>query len=111
MEEGLHSALMDLAAREGRPVEELQAELLTIGLAQRNMRGELWERWQSLSPREQQVAALACRGYTNRQIGGRLGISEETVKTHVSNALVKFNLHGKAELRMALEEWDFSGWE
>jgi len=25
--------------------------------------------------------------------------------------LVMFNFHSKAELRMALEEWDFSGWE
>jgi DNA-binding CsgD family transcriptional regulator len=74
------------------------------------MHGELGKRWRSLSPLEQEVTALARLGYTNRQIGGRLGISEETVKTHVCNALVKFNLHGKAELRMALEEWDFSGW-
>ena len=67
--------------------------------------------WDALSVREQEVTALSCLGYTNRQIAGRLGIAEETVKTHVKNALVKFGLHGKAELRRVLEGWDFSGWE
>ena len=62
---------------------------------------------------ETQAVALAARaggdraglpGVINRQIAARLGVSEETVKTHVRNALVKFNLHGKGELRMALGE-------
>jgi len=47
----------------------------------------------------QEVTALTDRGYTNRQMAARLGVPEETVKTHVRNALVKFNLHGKGELR------------
>ena len=107
----LHAALVDLAEQEQRPPEELQAELLERALAQRHTHGELWGHWQSLTPREQDVAALTCWGYTNRQIAARLGVSPETVKTHLRNALTKFNLHAKAELRMALEEWDFSGWE
>ncbi|MBE3117956.1 MAG: helix-turn-helix transcriptional regulator [Candidatus Atribacteria bacterium] len=56
---------------------------LASALAQRKTHGELYHRWQSLSPREQEVTALACRGYTNRQIAARLGVSAETVKTHV----------------------------
>ncbi len=80
-------------------------------MAQRQMHGGWWRHWQLLSPREQEVTALACRGVTNRQIAARLGVSEETVKTHVRNALVKFNLHGKGELRMAQGEWDFSEWK
>ena len=110
LDESLHTALMNLADQEQRPAQEVQADLLATALAQRQTHGELYKRWQSLSPREQEVTALTCRGYTNRQIAGRLGVSEETVKTHVRNALVKFNLHGKGELRMALEEWDFSEW-
>jgi len=111
LDENLHTALMDLADQEQRPAQEVQADLLATALAQRQTHGEWWRRWQLLSPREQEVTALACRGYTNRQIAARLGVSEETVKTHVRNALVKFNLHGKGELRMALEEWDFSEWD
>ena len=110
LDDGLHTALKDLAAQEQRPVEEVQGDLLSRALAQQYKHGELWERWQSLSPREQQVAALACLGYTNRQIGARLGVSTETVKSHMNNLLRKFNLHSKTELRMALGEWDFSEW-
>jgi DNA-binding CsgD family transcriptional regulator len=102
---------MELAEQEQRPVEEVQADMIVTALAQRRTHGELYKRWQSLSPREQEVTALACRGDTNRQMAARMGVSEETVKTHVRNALVKFNLHGKGELRMALEEWDFSEWD
>jgi DNA-binding CsgD family transcriptional regulator len=111
LDESLHTALVALAEREQRPAQEVQADLLATALAQRQTHGELYKRWQSLSPREQEVTALACRGYTNRQMAARLGVAEETVKTHVRNALVKFNLHGKGELRMALGAWDFSEWE
>ena len=111
LDENVHLALVNMAAQEQRPPGELQADLLMSALAQRETAHALWRRWQSLSPREQQSGALACLGYTNRQIAARLGVAEETVKTHIRNALVKFNLHGKAELRMALREWDFSNWE
>jgi DNA-binding CsgD family transcriptional regulator len=111
LDERLHSALVDLAEQEKRPAEEVQADLLATAMAQRETNGDLWKRWQSLSPREQQVGALACLGFTNRQMAARLGVAEETVKTHIRNALVKFGLHGKGELRVLLREWDFSGWE
>jgi DNA-binding CsgD family transcriptional regulator len=110
-DESLHTELVEQAKLEKRPAEELVADLLRTALAQRQTNGEMNDRWQSLSPREQEVTALTCRGYTNRQMAARLGISEETIKTHVGNALVKFNLHGKSEVRMALKEWDFSEWD
>ena len=84
---------------------------MKAGLAQRQTHDALVRCWESLSVREQEVVALSCLGYTNRQIAGRLVIAEETVKTHVKNALVKFGLHGKGELRKALDGWNFSGWD
>lgn len=111
LDESLHAMLVALAEREQRSAQEVQADLLRTALAQQQRHGELYNHWQVLSPREQEVTALACRGYTNRQMAARLGVAEETVKTHMRNALVKFNLHGKGELRMALGEWDFSEWE
>jgi DNA-binding CsgD family transcriptional regulator len=39
-----------------------------------------------------------------------LNISPETVKTHIKNALVKFNLRTKQELKQSLAGWDFSYW-
>ena len=110
LEESLHTALEQRADQEQRPVEEIQAELVAEGLAHLQTVDRLKECWGSLSPREQEVTALTCLRYTNRQMAGRLHISVETVKTHISNLLVKFNLHSKAELRQALTNWSFSDW-
>jgi len=111
LDEDLHLALEKLAIQEQRPAGELAAEMLASAVANRHTAEGLWKRWLSLSPREQETAALTCLGFTNRQIAARLGVSSETVKTHLHNALVKFNLHGKAQLRMLLSEWDFSAWK
>jgi DNA-binding CsgD family transcriptional regulator len=111
LEETLHMAVVNLADEEQRSAEDVHTDLLAAGLAQVQTRDVLRRCWDALSVREQEVTALTCLGYTNRQIAGRLGIAEETVKTHVKNALVKFGLHGKAELRRVLEEWDFGDWK
>jgi DNA-binding CsgD family transcriptional regulator len=107
----LHTKLVSLAVQENRSARDVQADLIEAGLAQRDIQDELAARWASLSPREQQVAALTCLGYTNQQISAHLYIAVETVKTHMRNLLVKFGLHGKAELKKALQEWDFSEWD
>lgn len=41
-----------------------------------------------LTPRQRQVAALVELGLTNRQIGGRLGLTERTVRKHVADLFV-----------------------
>ncbi len=102
--------LEDLADQEQRPATEVAGELLARGAAQRDQAGEIYQCWLNLSPREQQVAALVCLGFTNRQIGNRLIISPQTAKAHVRNVLYKFDLHSKEELRMLLADWDFSSW-
>ena len=109
--ESLHITLNTIATHEGRPVHELLPDLLAAGLTQYRTVDELWDKWVSLTPREQDVAALACLGYTNREIGKRLNISPETVKVRLHNALAKFGLTKRSELRMLLEKWDFSAWE
>ncbi len=111
MDQALDQSLRQLAEQEQRNPEDVAADLLSFALAQRHAADENLERWRSLSPREQQVAALACLSYTNRQIAARLVISPETVKTHVRNILHKFGLRSKSELRQALAEWDFGAWE
>jgi DNA-binding CsgD family transcriptional regulator len=111
LEAGLYQELTDLAARERRPADDLAAELIAGGLRRRLGQEGLWQAWQSLSPREQDAAALACLGYTNRQIAARLTVSAETVKTHLHHALVKFDLHSRNELRLLMAGWDFSAWE
>lgn len=92
-------------------MEDIHADLISSALSHWHTSRVLWNQWRSLSPREQDVAALTCLGYTNPQIAARLHISVETVKTHMRNTLIKFQLHSKAELRMVLSDWDFSEWE
>jgi DNA-binding NarL/FixJ family response regulator len=72
---------------------------------------EVYQRWLGLSPREQQVTAFTCLGYTNRQMAYRLGISESTVKSYLQNTLNKFGVHSKIELRLIFVHVDFSKWE
>jgi FixJ family two-component response regulator len=43
---------------------------------------ELRTRFNTLSPREQQIMAMATTGLMNKQIAGELGLSEITVKIH-----------------------------
>jgi DNA-binding CsgD family transcriptional regulator len=111
LDEELQLRLQDLAEQERRPARELPAELIAEGLARHSNNRILMQRWKSLSAREQEVTALTCLGYTNRQMAARLGIAEETVKSHMRNALVKLHLHGKLAVQQALAEWDFSEWE
>lgn len=51
-----------------------------------------------LSKREVEVAKLICNGLTNKQIAEKLFISEKTVKSHVSNILVKLDLKDRVHL-------------
>ena len=111
MDAGLRASLQDLAAREQRPVEEVAQDLLLQALDARQADQHSWRTWKELTPRQQEVAALVCLGYTTPQIAARLSISPETVKTHVHNLLEKFHLRTRQELRQALEDWDFSAWK
>jgi DNA-binding CsgD family transcriptional regulator len=107
----LVQSLRSLAAVERRTEDEVAADLLSFALAQRGAAEKNLQRWRALTPREQEVVALTCLDYTNRQIASRLTISPETVKTHIRNAQLKFGMRSKAELRQVLADWDFSGWD
>jgi NarL family two-component system response regulator LiaR len=51
-----------------------------------------------LSTREVEVVREAALGRTNREIGERLFISEETVKSHVAHVLSKLDLQNRTQL-------------
>ena len=108
--ESLQVTLKTLAEQEGRTEGELIPDLLAAGLTQYNSVDKLWTKWESLSPRERDVTAFTCKGFTNRQIAARLGLSPETIKTHMRNVLYKFDLNSKEKLRHILADWDFSDW-
>ena len=50
-----------------------------------------------LSPRETDVLKLVARGATNREIADSLFISENTVKTHLSNIMEKLHLANRSQ--------------
>jgi two-component system NarL family response regulator len=52
---------------------------------------------EDLSPREREVLELMAEGLRNREIAGRLFLSEATVKTHVRHVLDKLRLRNRAE--------------
>ena len=56
-----------------------------------------------LSQREHDVLLLLNEGLTNREIAGRLKLSEATVKGHVSHILAKLGLKNRAQLALYAE--------
>ncbi len=109
--ESLQVTLTTIAKHEGRPENELLPDILEAGLTQYVSKEGLWNKWDSLTPREQEVAAFACLGYTNREIGKRLHISPETVKVRLQKALSKFGVNTRSQLQMLLNNWNFEEYE
>ena len=59
-------------------------------------------KYQTLTPREQEVMAFVTAGLMNKQIAGKLGVSEITVKLHRGNLTRKMRAKSLADLvRMA----------
>ncbi len=62
----------------------------------------LRDRYASLTPREREVMTLVISGLLNKQVGGELGICENTVKFHRAQAIQKMKADSLADLvRMA----------
>ncbi len=54
----------------------------------------------SLSQREIEVLRLVAEGFANKQIGVELGLSENTVKTHLTRIMAKLDVHDRTSLAM-----------
>ena len=61
----------------------------------------------NLTPREREVVSLIARGLSNKRIALELGISEKTVKTHVSSILGKLGLTDRTQVALLAvrERW------
>ena len=62
-----------------------------------------------LTPRERDVLAGVLAGKENRVIADELGVSEQSVKEHVSSLLDKFNVNNRAGLTDAALRLEFTG--
>jgi len=61
----------------------------------------------ALSDREEEVLRLIARGYANKEIAARLGVSVKTIETYKARSMEKLGLDGRADIvRYALAQ----GW-
>ncbi len=59
--------------------------------------------WQhQLTPREREVAMLVASGDTNKEVARRLGLSERTIKDHLTHIFAKLALHDRVQLALAV---------
>jgi two-component system, NarL family, response regulator LiaR len=70
------------------------SQALTRGLRKRSASHEV----EGLTEREREVLLLIAEGRSNKEIGDELHISIKTVKTHVSNLLMKCDLEDRTQL-------------
>ncbi|GIP47209.1 response regulator [Paenibacillus timonensis] len=70
------------------------AQALTRGLRQRTVKGDD----SGMTEREKEVLLLIAEGKSNKDIAEELHISIKTVKTHVSNLLMKCELEDRTQL-------------
>ncbi len=67
-------------------------------LEQEAAKQSLRDRYASLSRREEEVMVLVVSGLMNKQVGGKLGISEITVKAHRGQVMRKMKARSLADL-------------
>ncbi|MEV5242677.1 response regulator transcription factor [Streptomyces cinnamoneus] len=75
----------------------LQPEVAEALLSQDETGGGGQGRGNALTEREREVLALIADGRSNREIARALVLSEKTVKTHVSNILMKLDLADRTQ--------------
>jgi DNA-binding CsgD family transcriptional regulator len=104
----LQISINTLAKHEGRPAHELFPDIVAAGLTQYSTNDRILKKWASLTPREQQVTAWICLGYSNRQMASRMGVTEAAVKFHIRNVYSKLRVKNRGKLRQKFAGWDFT---
>lgn len=91
--EELHQGLLDVR-RGGVP--------MTSGIARRVVqffrhRAKGSDELRRLSQREAEVLALIARGLSTKEVGDRLSLTVETIRTYIKNIYEKMHVHSRAE--------------
>lgn len=83
--------------------DELLAALRQVARGARSLPPEVARRLAALrlgpaiTPREREILALIAAGRANKEIASELGVSEDTVKRHVSHILEKLDVNDRAQ--------------
>jgi DNA-binding CsgD family transcriptional regulator len=62
------------------------------------------EGWSALTPAEAKVAGLIGAGYTNKAAGEELGVSANTVGTHLRSVFRKLDVHSRVQLSSLINQ-------
>jgi DNA-binding NarL/FixJ family response regulator len=92
-------------------VRKFATDMVKFGLHYQWAAADRIQVWEGLTPREQEVTAYVCLGYTTRDIARRMSVTHSTVKTHIHNVLQKFNACSRLELMNLLGDWNFDHWK
>lgn len=83
--------------------EALLKAIRTVAKGERSLPDEIAQRLKvhlaepEITPREREILTLVTGGNANKEIAATLGISEDTVKQHVSRILMKLKVHDRAQ--------------
>lgn len=92
---GLIQALNDVAA--GKSILDPDATSRVLRLLRSRGTGDLGANLSILSHQERRVLALVSEGLTNKQVGERLTLSENTVKNYLVNVFDKLKVKRRAQ--------------
>jgi len=95
--QSLATAITDVVKNGAVVSPRMAAKLFTVVQQMLRHRELAASRRPTLTGREIEVLQLVAQGYTSREIGDHLFISENTVKNHVRNILDKLGLHSRNE--------------
>ena len=90
-------AVRRLSAGEALVALPEQSALLRRAAAQREQDRAAMTALNRLTPREREVLQSLADGLNDKEIAQRLGVSPETVRTHVVNILGKLNVHSRLQ--------------
>lgn len=82
------------------PQDEIEFALRRLGRL-RARDDDVAHRFDRLTPRELQILQLLADGRTPEEIATELGVSRNTLRTHIQNVLMKLGVHSKLEAIVA----------
>ena len=112
----MKAGAVDFLTKPFRDQEMLDAVTAALGRDLKRRREEqsnldIRARFESLTPRERQIMALVTAGLMNKEVAGRIGISEMTVKIYRGHMMRKMRTKSLADLVLIAENLGVRGQE